>query len=123
MRAVTRTMNRRCEWKRGKTEITPRLMISFRRRRSQDRVSEEDDDSGSGSETTTDGQFVNIPAKVMLHLVVGHHKSHSTGITPMPRFKIRVKTRCFKEAASSCTRSSQGKVITIKVLLQFLFRI
>ncbi|KAH3876655.1 hypothetical protein DPMN_000503 [Dreissena polymorpha] len=30
----------------------------------------------------TDGQFANIPATVMLHLVGGHHKSQSTGITP-----------------------------------------
>ncbi|KAH3777072.1 hypothetical protein DPMN_178509 [Dreissena polymorpha] len=31
--------------------------------------------------TITDGQFANMPATVMLHLVVGHHKSESTGIT------------------------------------------
>lgn len=75
-------MNQRCGWKRGKGEITPKLMIilgvvghRIGYQRKTTTVARE-------MKTTTDGQFVNIPATVMLHLVVGHHKSQSTGITP-----------------------------------------
>ncbi len=112
MRAVTRTMNHRCEWKRGKREITPRLMIilgvvghRIGYQRKTTTVARE-------MKTTTDGQFVNIPATVMLHLVVGHHKkmyliwcsritaSPTTGsfISPRSNWPTCSSSTCLKSA-------------------------